>query len=114
MVDPKKKRYVYFMLAFAGAIGLSLILFFLMYRIQGVGDTIKNLTDILAPFVYGGVVAYLLRPLCNKYEKLLKGIMPPKCWGMADGIAVALSLFTGILIVYALIIMIAPQLYHSI
>ena len=114
MVDPKKKRYVYLMLACFGAIGLSLILFFLLYRIQGVGDTIKNLSDILAPFVYGGVVAYLLRPLCNKYEKLIQSLLPEKFRGMADGIAVAMSLLTGILIVYALIIMIAPQLYHSI
>lgn len=114
MIDPKKRRYVYLMLSLFGAISLSVILFFLIYRIQGIGDTIKNLSDILAPFIYGGVVAYLLRPLCNMYEKFFVDCLPKKAKKMANGLAVALSLFTGILIVYMLIIMIAPQLYHSI
>ena len=114
MIDPKKRRYVYLMLSLFGAISLSVILFFLIYRIQGIGDTIKNLSDILAPFIYGGVVAYLLRPLCNMYEKFFVDCLPGKAKNMANGMAVALSLLTGILIVYMLIIMIAPQLYHSI
>ena len=114
MIDPKMRRYIYLMLSLSGAIGLSVILFFLIYRIQGIGDTLKNLSDILAPFIYGGVVAYLLRPLCNLYERFLVDILPRKAKKMADGLAVGLSLFTGILIVYMLIIMIAPQLYQSV
>ena len=114
MVDPKKKRYFYMMMAGFGAISLSLILFFVLYRMQGIGDALRNLTDILAPFVYGGVVAYLLRPLCNVYERYFEKLLPRKMKKLADGIAVGLSLVTGILIVYALIIMIAPQLYKSI
>ena len=114
MIDPKKRRYIYLMLSLFGAISLSVILFFLIYRIRGIGDTIRNLSDILAPFIYGGVVAYLLRPLCNMYEKFLLDCLPRGAKKMANGLAVGLSLFTGILIVYMLIIMIAPQLYHSI
>lgn len=114
MVDPKKKRYIYLTLSLFGAFSLSVILFFLIYRIQGIGDAIKNLADILAPFVYGGVVAYLLRPLCNKYEWLFFRYLPKSMKKMANGIAVGLSLITGILIVYMLIIMIAPQLYQSV
>ena len=68
MLDPKKKRYVYSMLSIFGAISLSLLFFFLLYRMQGVGKALNALMDIMAPFVYGGVVAYLLRPMCNAFE----------------------------------------------
>ena len=114
MLDPKKKRYLYTMLSGFGAISLSVILFFVLYRFRGIGDALKKLSDILAPFVYGGVVAYLLRPLCNFYEKLFLKFIPKKLHKAADPVAVGLSIVSGLLIVYALITMIAPQLYESI
>lgn len=114
LLDPKKKRYLYSMLSGFGAISLSLILFFVLYRIRGIEDALQKLSDILAPFIYGGVVAYLLRPLCNLYEIFFEKHLPRKLKKMSNGIAVGLSLISGLLIVYALIIMIAPQLYESI
>ena len=114
MVDPKKRRYFGLMMAGFGAISLSIVLFFLLYRMHGIWDVFKKLSDILAPFIYGGVVAYLLRPLCNLYEQVFGKYLPKQLKGMANGLAVGLSLITGILLVYMLIIMIAPQLYESI
>ena len=114
MKDPYKRRYFYLMLSIFGAVSLSIVVFFLLYRFRGIGDIFHTLTDILAPFIYGGVVAYLLRPACNHYEIFLKKLLPGKMKKTADGIAVGLSLLTGILVVYVLIIMIVPQRYHSI
>lgn len=114
MKDPYKRRYLYLMLSLFGAISLSIAVFFVVYRFQGIGDLVHTLGDILAPFIYGGVVAYLLRPMCNFYERSLSGVLPKGAKRMANPIAVALSLLTGIALVYALIIMIAPQLYESI
>ena len=114
MVDPKKRRYMYMSLAVFSAIAMSLILFFILFRLQGIGQGLKTLSDILAPFVYGGVVAYLLRPLCNTYESFFTDVFPKKLKGLANAMAVGLSLTTGILVVYALIIMVAPELYESI
>ena len=78
MEDPKKKRYLYLMLSGFGSISLSVVLFFLLYRLQGIGVWLKNISGILAPFIYGGVVAYLLRPLCNTYERFLEKHLPDK------------------------------------
>ena len=114
MKDPSKKRYFYLMLSMFGAIGLSIVLFFVVYRFQGIGDILHRLGDILAPFIYGGVVAYLLRPMCNFYEQALESGLPKGGKKLAAPMAVALSLLTGILLVYTLIIMVAPQLYESI
>ena len=114
MLDPRKRRYLYFMLAGFGAISLSLLLFLMLDRMETITGFLGSVADILAPFVYGGVVAYLLRPLCNHYEYFFVKYFPGKLKKMANSLAVGFSLITGILIVYALIIMIAPQLYESI
>ena len=109
-----KLRYVYSMLAGFGAISLSILLFFLLYRFKDFGATVKKVVDILLPFVYGGVLAYLLRPVCNLYEQILQEILGPKLRKAADPLAVVLSLITGFLVVYMLIIMILPEIYTSI
>ncbi len=114
MKDPYKRRYLYMMLSIFGAISLSIVVFFLMYRFRGIGDVLRKLSQTLAPFIYGGVVAYLLRPMCNFYERKLKELLPGKGKKLASSLSVALSMVSGILIVYALIIMIAPQLYESV
>ena len=114
MKDPDKKRYFYLMMSIFGAISLSILVFFLLYRFQGVGDVFHELKAILAPFIYGGVVAYLLRPMCNFFEDILVKTFPKKMEKTAKTLAIAMSLAAGILAVYAVIIMIAPELYNSI
>lgn len=114
MKDPYKRRYLYLMLAIFGGISLSILVFFALFRFQGLGQAIDALGDLLAPFIYGGVFAYLLRPMCNVFERTFGQYLPKRLKKAAPSLAVGLSLVTGILIVYVLIIMIVPQLYSSI
>ena len=114
MKDPLRKRYLYTMLSGFGAISLSVVLFFILYRLQGIGNALSSLSAILAPFLYGGVIAYLLRPICNGCENFLEKHLPSKMKKAAPAVAVIVSIVTGILVVYALIIMIGPQLIDSI
>lgn len=116
MMDKKPhiKPYLYGMLAGFGAISLSILFFFLIYRFQGFGDAISKLTGILMPFIYGAVIAYLLKPVCNCVEDFLRRLLPEKMGTAANMLAVAISLLFGILVVYALIMMIVPQLITSV
>ena len=114
MKDPYKRRYFYLMLSIFTAISLSILVFFALFRMQGIGAALKSLAGILAPFGYGCVMAYLLRPMCNMFQAQLERCLPKKARSMASPLAVALSVVCGLLIVYALIIMIAPNLYDSI
>ena len=115
MMDKKPhiKPYLYGMLAGFGAISLSILFFFLIYRFQGFGDAISKLTGILMPFIYGAVIAYLLKPVCNCVENFLRRLLPEKMGTAANMLAVTISLLFGILVVYALIMMIVPQLITS-
>ncbi|WP_423404790.1 AI-2E family transporter [Faecalibacterium prausnitzii] len=116
MMDKKPhiKPYLYGMLAGFGAISLSIIFFFLIYRFDGFGDAISTLTGILMPFIYGAVIAYLLKPVCNCVEDFLRRLLPEKMGTVANMLAVTISLLFGILVVYALIMMIIPQLITSV
>ena len=116
MMDKKShiKPYLYGMLAGFGAISLSILFFFLIYRFQGFGDAISKLTGILMPFIYGAVIAYLLKPVCNCVEDFLRRLLPEKMGTAANMLAVTISLLFGILVVYALIMMIVPQLITSV
>ncbi len=116
MMDKKPhiKPYMYGMLAGFGAISLSILFFFLIYRFQGFGDAISKLTGILMPFIYGAVIAYLLKPVCNCVEDFLRRLLPEKMGTAANMLAVTVSLLFGILVVYALIMMIVPQLITSV
>ena len=116
MMDKKPhiKPYLYGMLAGFGAISLSILFFFLIYRFQGFGDAVSKLTGILMPFIYGAVIAYLLKPVCNCVEDFLRRLLPEKMGTAANMLAVTISLLFGILVVYALIMMIVPQLITSV
>ena len=114
MIKPENKRYVGWMLAGFGTISLSVLFFFFLYRLQGVGEVLDQIVDILMPFVYGGILAYLLRPMCNWYSGMVHELFKDKHGKLAEGIAILLTLVTGGLVVYALIIMIAPDIVASI
>ena len=66
-------------LPLAGMILLSLsgaiLLFFILFRVQVIGSFFKKLLDILAPILYGIVLAYLLSPVCNKVEYSLLALL---------------------------------------
>ena len=112
MMDKKPhiKPYLYGMLAGFGAIALSIIFFFLIYRFDGFGSAISTLTGILMPFIYGAVIAYLLKPVCNSIESFLRRFIPEKMNGLIN----ALTILFGLLLVYALVMMIVPQLITSV
>ena len=111
---PHVKPYVYGMLAGFGAISLSIVFFFLIYRFDGFGDAISTLTGILMPFIYGTVIAYLLKPVCNTIEGFLRRFIPEKMSGLINVLSVTFTILFGLLIVYALIMMIVPQLITSV
>ena len=111
---PHAKPYLYGMLAGFGAISLSIVFFFFIYRFKGFGDAVATLTGILMPFIYGGVIAYLLKPVCNTVENFLRRLFPEKMHGFAGGLAVAATILFGLLLVYALLMMIIPQLITSV
>ena len=116
MMDKKPhiKPYIYGMLAGFGAISLSILFFFFIYRFDGFGDAVSKVTGILMPFIYGAVIAYLLKPVCNTIEAFLRRFIPEKMKGLINALSVTFTILFGLLLVYALFMMIVPQLITSV
>ena len=120
MEDFKEKRakikspWIKAMLAGFGALALAILLYLLLSNTDTVGDGINDILALFRPFIIGGVIAYVLAPLCNNVEKWLGQVFPEKIKKAAPTIAVAVSMIFFILIIYLLLIMIIPQLYTSI
>ena len=116
MMDKKPhiKPYLYGMFAGFGAISLSILFFFLIYRFQGFGNAVSTLTGILMPFIYGTAIAYLLKPVCNTIEAFLRRFIPEKWNGLISALSIAATILFGLLVIYALLMMIIPQLVSSV
>ena len=115
------RPYVYKALILFGAIALSIVFFFLLYFNDHIRAWLGKIVGILKPFIYGGVMAYLLKPVCNVFEEKLV------CWLTPSGktpsarvrrigaaVSIGVSVLLGIIIVAALLMMVLPQLATSI
>lgn len=114
MKDPRKFRYIALTLSLFCAMSASILVYFALLRFKGVGATLTGISRILAPFIYGAVLSYLLRPCCNLTERTLQKLLPVPYKKVASPVAVTISLLFGAAVVYAVIIMIVPQLVTSI
>lgn len=63
------------MLVVFGAFALSILFFFILNNLSIIHEFTGQLTYILRPFVFGAVIAYLLKPICKWFEKIYVRIL---------------------------------------
>lgn len=95
-------------------LALAILFFFLLYSFDVLCSRVGRIIRILIPFVYGGIMAYMLRMPCNFFEKYLNRWLPKRLRRQAGGMAVLLSLLSAFLVLYLLIGMVVPQLASSV
>ena len=110
-------RYIKLMFSLFGAIALSLLLYFLLSRTDQIRAIFSTLGGILAPFLIGGVIAYILKPICNSLEGRLctffrrHGKPRDK---LAAGLSILLALLLAVAVVTILLVAVLPTLIDSI
>lgn len=119
MKDEKFRKYVYISLAGAVGVILCILVFFILFRMDQVLNGLRVLRDILMPFIYGAVIAYLLAPICNLVERqvrlMLEDHMQERTANkIAGGLGILVSMAFGICVVYLLLSMVLPQVVASI
>lgn len=92
---------------------LSVIFFFLIFRFDGLRRGFRSVLSILTPFIYGGVIAYLLKTPYNWIEGKMIGLLTEKRTGIAKAISVLLVMLASILIITLLLVMVIPALADS-
>lgn len=109
-----KKHYIYWMFAIFGAVTMSILLFFVIYRYNEFRDAIAKLVSIVSPLIYGAAIAYLLKPMCDFYERKLREKFFKKHRKLASALAVAGSMISAFVIIYLLLMIIIPQVGNSV
>lgn len=110
-----KTKYFYAGLTAFAVLTAGMIMIFIIFQKKELAAGFDALLKILQPLCIGGVIAYLLAPLCNTYERWLKKLLPDKEWKTkaSAGLSVALSALTALIIVAILVGLIVPSTINS-
>ncbi len=117
------KDYYHKGLAAFLTIAMCILFFFVVFRFKELRFYIGILFGILRPFAFGAVIAYLLTPVSNWFERHMEETA--KLYKMPEekarrykrlfaGLSILISLLLFCLVIYALIAMVVPQVISSI
>lgn len=116
------KKYLYWGVTAFFVLAACIVFYMLVSNLGWLGDTLRTIGDVLSPFIWGLVIAYLFSPLMKVYSRWL---FTPLCSllikrkkeripGLARGLSVFLCIITLFVLVGGLIWLVVPQLYTSI
>ncbi len=113
-----QRKFINLSLTLFLGIALSMIFFFVIYYSQSVNLSIGKVINAIKPFIYGAVIAYLLIPMCNYIENLIKKLLnkpvtEEKTETIISAISILLSLCIAFLVIYVLMSLIIPQFVVS-
>lgn len=96
------------------ALALAIAFYFFLLRFYSFRRNIGTVIHILMPFIYGGVMAYLLKTPCNFFDKFWEAFLPAKWKKHKTGTSVLTVLLLVFLILYTLLRTVIPQVVTSI
>ena len=108
------KRIFYQSLTGFASLALAILLFFCIRDFNRIHGALLWLMGVLTPFIYGGVLAYLLKTPCNFLEKQLQERLPEKIRKYAHASAVFLVIILTIFVIYFLLSIVLPEIVNSI
>ncbi len=117
------KNYYHKGLAAFFTVAMCILFYFVVFRFYEVKRYANMIMGILRPFAFGAVIAYLLCPVCNWFERQLAELSglekrPEKTAAqlrrMFAGVSILLSLSLFCLIIYALATMLISQVASSV
>ena len=79
------KKYLSIALIFLGVFALLIAFYFALDRYDQVSAAISKIIEILHPFNFGAVLAYILKPACNTFENIIN----KPCPGFLDNLPAA-------------------------
>ncbi|MBP5749969.1 MAG: AI-2E family transporter [Firmicutes bacterium] len=112
--NPDNEKYIKASLAGFCAIAAGLVLFFFLFRFAGVQRDFGRVVQILKPFVYGAVIAYILAPFCTRFRTSLLKAFGKEHEKLASVLSIVLAVVIAFLIIAVLFSLVLPQLMDSI
>ena len=123
--DKKKERFfqrkfINLSLTLFLGIALSISFFFLLYNSHSVNLGIGKFINAVKPFIYGAVIAFLLVPMCNFFDKAILFLLKKasvktteKTTKIIPVISIIISYLLAFVIIYILMSLVIPQFVAS-
>lgn len=113
MKKSENEKYVKLGIVGVAVIAVSLVICFFLLRLPEIFKGLQTVLGILAPFLYGAVMAYILAPICNRLETRLHGAMP-KSKRAPTALSIVIAEILALVLVCALIGLVLPQVWESV
>lgn len=113
----KRKKTIYYRIF--GIVAGCMLIFFFLYRIETVSNTIGWFVGILSPVFWGLAMAYLLNPVLLFFEKHISRLLvnkkhpDKKHEKLVKTLSITLTVLFGIVLLTSLILMIIPEFLKS-
>lgn len=75
MKKETREKYLYPAAVRAGVLIAVVLIFFIFFRFGEIKSGVSRIVEVLKPFLYGGVFAYLLKPSCCWFEVRIRSIL---------------------------------------
>ena len=114
--ETEGRKYLPMLIAAFGLFVVCILFFFAIFRFSAVRTGFITIVNILMPFFYGAVFAYLLRPMCKYFDRNFKKRLRPhmKNQQRADMLSNVLSVALSILLVIAAVFALATLTMQSV
>lgn len=120
--SPKKKidtKYIKIGIVAFTVIVCVIIFYFAFFHSHTLFDFLTKVLDVLEPFAFGAILAYLLKPICAGFEKLtskwfkkMKNRYKAEKW--TTNLSICFTMIAFLIFVYILVAAVIPQVIDSI
>ena len=116
MKHNENTKYVKLGITGAAVLAFGFAILYILNQSKNIAEGIQMIFNILKPFFYGALIAYILAPMCNKMDARFLKWFPnasEKQQKKLKFLSIAIAIICAVTVVVLLIILILPQVWDS-
>lgn len=116
MKQNENTKYVKLGITGAAVLAFGFAILYILNQVHNIAAGVRVVFNILKPFLYGALIAYLLAPLCNKLDDKFAKLCPnasDKQKKYLKFLSITIAIVLAATIVVLLILLILPQVWDS-
>ena len=116
MKHNENTKYVKLGITGAAVLTFGFAILYILYQSKNIAGGIRAVFNILKPFFYGALIAYILAPICNRMDERFLKWFPnasEKRKKELKFLSIAIAIICAVTVVVLLIILILPQVWDS-
>ena len=109
-------KYVKLGITGAAVLAFGFAIMYILNQSQSIAAGIRVIFNILKPFLYGALIAYILAPMCNRMDDRFLKWCPNATEKQKKGmkfLSIAIAIICAVTLVVLLILLILPQVWDS-